>query len=107
MGYTAYCYVKARREEQELPYTCEPYKIAEFRAEQSTVIALSCVDISTMFDLMSTGIDPITAMECSAPNLSLVPKVDTITIKAPLINEELSLLDMTSDHVTMNNIEIT
>jgi len=48
-----------------------------------------------MFDLASTRIDPITVMERSAPNLSLIPEVDTIIFVAPVINEEPSILDPT------------
>jgi len=43
-------------------------------------------------------------MECSAPNLSLMPEVDMITFVSPVINKEPSLLDPTPEHVTMNDM---
>jgi len=35
----------------------------------------------------------ITALESSAPNLSLIPEVDMITFLVPVINEEVTLLE--------------
>ena len=102
-GYTAYRYTKARREDRELPYTCEPCKIVVFPAEQSTV---SCLDSSTMFDLVSTRINPITTMEHFAPNLSSMPKVDPKVFVAPVITKEPSLLNPAPGHLTVKDTEV-
>ena len=59
-----------------------------------------------MFNLASTRIDPITTVEHSALNLSLMPEVDTIAFVAPVITEEPSLLDPAPEHLTMNDTEV-
>jgi len=62
-----------------------------------------------MLHLASTRIHPTTAMECPAPNLSLMPEVDMIAFIAlvSVINEEPLLFNQTPEKVTMNDTDVT